>query len=62
MSERDKIVAWLRPRVARLDVGEMGEWGDATAAAVGRMDELLNAIERGDHLIRPEPTIPAEEW
>lgn len=47
--ERKAIVAWLRPRVDSIDTYEQGEWGSAMASAVRQMDELLDAIERGDH-------------
>lgn len=50
MTERDKIVAWLR--------GQGPPRSDAAYwAAI-----FADSIEAGEHLRRPEPTIPASEW
>lgn len=55
MTERDKIVAWLKREGHRPIVpGSLRGPEALLMAAV--------AIERGDHMIRPEPTIPAETW
>ena len=52
MTERQKIIAWLRRQAA--DFG-----GGADAAAY---QDAADAIEEGEHLRKPEPTIPSDKW
>lgn len=59
MSEREKIVAWMRREAAEWDkLPKRG--GTYTASATLR--DTANMIEAGEHLKRPEPTISASEW
>lgn len=67
MTEREKIVAYLRREAADV-VGRLcGPEGEFHAIELAEMDadlieNIANRIERGDHLKRPEPTIPFEQW
>lgn len=55
MSEREKIVVWLRHQ-RDLDIGEFADgWNRA-------IEILTDRIDAGEHLKRPEPTVPASEW
>ena len=52
MTDREKIVRWLR-RVAPTS--------DTYSEELALLAAAL-CIERGDHLARPEPTIPYAQW
>jgi hypothetical protein len=54
MDEREEIVAWLRDRVNQIDDGEQSDYMAGKAAAADYVLELLDAIEHGDHLSKPE--------
>lgn len=64
MSERERIVAWLRREAANIGNRGLFDMDDDTEDAAAR-DALVVAalrIERGEHMERPEPTIPFEDW
>lgn len=67
MTEREKIVRWLRREAADVigrlvgdeDQQYLAEGAEADATLI---ENIARRIERGDHLERREPTIPASEW
>lgn len=63
MSERDKIVAWVQREAARIaSFGRKDNVLDVPWAVSLALRGVARSIENGEHLKRPEPTIPASEW
>lgn len=66
LTEREEmIVAWLRQEGERwwAQVASYRAAGnDGPYLGQPSYGDIANRIERGEHLKRPEPTIPASEW
>lgn len=62
MSEREKIVAWLRREAEhRWHMEELSDEVPVCPPWI-TLKDVADAIEAGLHLKRSEPTIPASEW